>query len=395
MDDALPEYCLLLLANKHNPEKISSELGAFLGDASAASFTEWLFQAYRQLKETHSEVQTSVAINNGDDQGTERRRPVVLASRMFRSAVKEATRFDNRREMVVDQDSSMNNNELPPPNDKASRRERDYLDRELDAIISQRHQKRQQQQPKEFKHAQAFNNRQPRRASQTVVVVQKEKAVRCPQFPVCKAESCPFFHPTEQCRFFPNCSFPDACLYVHPVIPCRFQEHCSNPSCNFQHAASFSIVTTTTTTNAPVGQSNQPVPIQQQANPPQAAVAVPLLIQSPMILQASQQNRILCRYFPKCTAPACPFLHPSSVVCRFGEACIRVDCLYAHPTGRLFTGPKSKVMAPCVFGKSCTRLTCPYQHETPTSASPATLLIIQQQQPHQQPSFANMQTEKQ
>ncbi len=48
-DDVLPEYVVLLLANRHPREKILSDLEGLLGDEVSLAFTNWLFLEVERL----------------------------------------------------------------------------------------------------------------------------------------------------------------------------------------------------------------------------------------------------------------------------------------------------------------------------------------------------------
>jgi hypothetical protein len=48
--------------------------------------------------------------------------------------------------------------------------------------------------------------------------------------------------------------------------------------------------------------------------------------------EAQDPSRTRCRFFPRCTKPGCPFVHPS-VPCRYRQACsFGKQCLYLHPS---------------------------------------------------------------
>ena len=57
-----------------------------------------------------------------------------------------------------------------------------------------------------------------------------------------------------------------------------------------------------------------------------------------------------CRFYPNCTNPACPFVHPSMPLCRNGADCTQEGCKFTH----LKTACKYN---PCMNPK------CPYKHE--------------------------------
>jgi RNA-binding, Nab2-type zinc finger len=101
--------------------------------------------------------------------------------------------------------------------------------------------------------------------------------------------------------------------------------------------------------------------------------------------EAQDPSRTRCRFFPKCTKPGCPFVHPS-IPCRNGKACaFGRQCLYLHKSDGLVrrlqltlcvctsvtlllccagvqTGGGDKSSVPCKFGTRCNKITCPFAH---------------------------------
>jgi hypothetical protein len=70
---------------------------------------------------------------------------------------------------------------------------------------------------------------------------------------------------------------------------------------------------------------------------------------SPAQIKAFQSQE-LCKFFPNCTKPNCPFKHPTMPVCRFGANCKTPNCQFTH------------LQIPCRFNP-CTNMRCPYKHE--------------------------------
>ncbi|EHY58016.1 hypothetical protein ABEF92_003150 [Exophiala dermatitidis] len=62
------------------------------------------------------------------------------------------------------------------------------------------------------------------------------------------------------------------------------------------------------------------------------------------------QGQELCKFFPNCTKPNCPFKHPTMPVCKFGANCKTSNCQYTH------------LQTPCRYNP-CTNLRCPFKHE--------------------------------
>jgi len=59
------------------------------------------------------------------------------------------------------------------------------------------------------------------------------KSQRCIFYPNCTKEDCPFIHPTDTCRYFPNCPYGNQCIYEHP--PCKYAGKCSRKDCIYFH----------------------------------------------------------------------------------------------------------------------------------------------------------------
>ena len=354
LDDALPEYVLVLLANRHSSTRIEDELASFLGEEQARSFTKWLIQEYEGLRSesagkshNNSDVAPERESNSGADKREQQRRRLGT-TRMFQTALRDATAVDKQHNMQVDNhtyttsrsSSKENMRQRSPQRNTTDARdiirrrrlkrdveERAVLDRDLDDI-SQR-----VVPSEEVKQVSEEGN-------------QSVKPVKCQYWPQCKAgDACPFIHPSEQCRYFPTCSFGDQCLFIHPSQPCRFQDKCANPNCNYQHKSPAQITATA-----------QSVTLIQ----PALQYGYTTLPAQHVVYKSAAQAAILCRFHPKCINAQCSFLHPSPNPCRYGVACTRPDCIYTHPTGRF--GPRSKVNVLCRFGKQCSRVNCPFQH---------------------------------
>ncbi|XP_042208711.1 zinc finger CCCH domain-containing protein 14-like isoform X2 [Homarus americanus] len=140
---------------------------------------------------------------------------------------------------------------------------------------------------------------------------------RCRFWPLCKAgESCPYHHPTVQCKkmqvgSFPTCKFGDKCLYVHPN--CLFDGACTRMGCPYTHASSRNL-----------------------------ALASAVVTQKHKIVAQARPSKIKCKFFPKCTNMACPFLHPKA--CYYGASCAQPNCPFTHPP--IPRGAKLKWIAP-------------------------------------------------
>mmetsp|Transcript_2890 Transcript_2890/g.4922 ORF Transcript_2890/g.4922 Transcript_2890/m.4922 type:complete len:81 (+) Transcript_2890:718-960(+) len=57
---------------------------------------------------------------------------------------------------------------------------------------------------------------------------QGRRLVKCKHYPNCNYsdEECPYFHPSEDCKYFPACTNGEKCLFIHPEVICKFGVNC-------------------------------------------------------------------------------------------------------------------------------------------------------------------------
>ncbi|KAG2228259.1 hypothetical protein INT45_011051, partial [Circinella minor] len=158
--------------------------------------------------------------------------------------------------------------------------------------------------------------------------------------------------PVERCKYWPSCSQGEKCIYFHPKTICPDFPNCSKPTneCMFIHP--------------------EVSPTQQQ--------------QQPMMMSMPIKRPIPCKFFPYCTNPMCPFVHPEQPVtvtatepstvastgpikrvpipCKMGDQCKRPGCHFIHP-GDDDKTPASETL--CKYDGSCTRPGCFYKHTVP------------------------------
>ena len=374
LDDALPEYVLVLLANRHSSTRIEDELASFLGGEQAKSFTKWLIQEYEAIRSGNvgkSYNNNDVALERESSGGVNKRehqqRKRLGTTRMFQAALRDATAVDKQRNMQTDNHDSVTSHSSSKENMRQRSPQRNTADAR-DIIRRRRLRRDAEERAILDKDLDDISQRMvPEEEVKQVVEEgnQNVKPVKCQYWPQCKAgDTCPFIHPSEQCRYFPTCSFGDQCLFIHPSQPCRFQDKCANPNCNYQHKSPAQITATT-----------QSVALIQ----PAIQYGYTTLPAQHVVYKSAAQAAILCRFHPKCINAQCSFLHPSPNPCRYGVACTRPDCIYTHPAGRF--GPRSKVNVLCRFGKQCSRVNCPFQHQfidanTTTSVDVSTTMLL-------------------
>ncbi|KAI9012044.1 hypothetical protein CLU79DRAFT_771086 [Phycomyces nitens] len=88
---------------------------------------------------------------------------------------------------------------------------------------------------------------------------------------------------------------------------------------------------------------------------------------------AGAKMPIPCRFYPYCTNPVCPFMHPAPappapsqripVPCNNGADCKRPDCHFTHPND-------STPETICKYDGVCTRPKCFYKHTIKTPVKP-------------------------
>ena len=182
------------------------------------------------------------------------------------------------------------------------------------------------------------------------------KPVKCPYSPNCRAPpgTCPYYHPTENCHYFPNCQYGPACLYYHPPQPCRFQDKCKNPTCNYQHQPHHAAAHYSTLNKNNVGTA--------------------------------------CRYGSKCRNENCYFAHNNGQPCRFGGMCTNGGCPFKHPPERQVERQVrySKINVQCRFGRQCAKADCPFVHEELNCSIKSNMQDNQYQQQLQQQQQENM-----
>ncbi|KAI7871685.1 hypothetical protein BDF14DRAFT_1740230 [Spinellus fusiger] len=145
----------------------------------------------------------------------------------------------------------------------------------------------------------------------------------------------PIGHTQDRCKFWPTCQKGETCHYFHPRTICPDFPHCVKKvtECMFIH------------------------PETTKATPPSRGVKM----------------NIPCRFFPYCSNPVCPFMHPEvpvqptvaqrvPVPCNQGAECKRPGCHFIHPNDPV------SVEILCKYDGVCTRPNCFYKH----SVMPAT-----------------------
>ncbi|XP_016138423.1 zinc finger CCCH domain-containing protein 14-like [Sinocyclocheilus grahami] len=114
----------------------------------------------------------------------------------------------------------------------------------------------------------------------------------------------------ERCKFWPACKSGDECLYHHPNTQCKMFPNCKfgnkclfiHPNCKFDAKCSK--------VDCPFTHVSR----RLNSNPTRADPA---------------PASTVCHFFPECKKPDCPFYHPKP--CRFAAQCKREGCTFYHP----------------------------------------------------------------
>ncbi|ORY98692.1 hypothetical protein BCR43DRAFT_487987 [Syncephalastrum racemosum] len=170
---------------------------------------------------------------------------------------------------------------------------------------------------------------------------------RCRDWPSCpRGSDCSYFHPKTLCPDFPNCS-KDAseCMFIHPATPATQPQ-----------------------------QVQSIIPRPQLQTFPQSTYPQQIPMMGAPVYPAKKM--IPCRYYPYCSNPACPFVHPDRpaasvaptappvtkrvpVPCMNGAHCTRPGCHFMHPSDEGATPATETV---CKYDGVCTRPGCFYKH---------------------------------
>lgn len=400
-DDVLPEYVVLLLANRHPKEKILVDLDGLLGPEIAAAFTTWLFEEVERLKsgvipavpEPVSAPEPAPVVDNfAPDQemrdSRSSRRPEsnnperFADNRLFSTAMRDVNdRPSRRREPgrsdAVPEDgyrTRRNRSVSPVPmedsDERHSRRvvvrrgDEDRVDRDRggqrDSDRPQRTISRaeggtlkiQVSDARQLIGREDDRRRSPRRGSlRRGMDIEPMPAMDQHHFggaEIPPAERAPKI----RCPDFPNCK-TEACQFYHPKRICTYFPNCANAAtCTFIHP------------EIPCKyQSSCNNPLCNYYHSPELAAAfVPKPAPSHVpAYAAASGSTVLCKFHPNCVNPHCTFLHPIEVACKFGENCQRPGCHFKHPQGHVVV-PKTKIFTPCIYGPRCAKPGCPYQH---------------------------------
>lgn len=119
--------------------------------------------------------------------------------------------------------------------------------------------------------------------------------------------------------------------------PCRFNLRCTRKDCPFAH-------------QSPAAPEGAPIDPSDHCTYGAACKNRKCTARHPSpAVKMAHQAEALCKFFPNCANPNCPFKHPTMPLCRNGADCTTEGCQFTHlPTA-------------CKFNP-CLNPSCPYKH---------------------------------
>jgi len=122
------------------------------------------------------------------------------------------------------------------PNALVKRTLQEFLGSSTDAIVDEILSTYAiEERPAPIKRTWTENNSTENKRPSTTQPAARQK---CPEGKACTKQDCEQYHPTIQCKNFPNCPFGDDCFFLHEDTPamCRFGAHCTKgDECLFKH----------------------------------------------------------------------------------------------------------------------------------------------------------------
>ncbi|KAI9494816.1 hypothetical protein BDB00DRAFT_817181 [Zychaea mexicana] len=336
-DTTLAQYIINLLKIGSSPDHVNQELQQLVGSDYNTDLTGWIFARANELENpstaTQQQQQESATPAKSSSEAGSRPR----GNRIFAQAIGNLNGSTQHNSRV-----NRSRSRSPEQQRRGQERERSpyrngHDDRGRGQGINQRLSSGRQVQFVESNGKQDSRPSVFDRLGTSRPSTATQKAERCKYWPSCsQGESCVYFHPKTICPDFPKCSKPaNECMFIHPEVS---------------------------------------APQQQQ---PQLSLATPQMPQMPM------KRPIPCRFYPYCTNPMCPFMHPEQptgatgapgapvpsgpvkrvpIPCKMGDKCKRPGCHFIHP-GDEEQQPVSEIL--CKYDGACTRPGCFYKHTVP------------------------------
>ncbi|KAI9270647.1 hypothetical protein BDA99DRAFT_502356 [Phascolomyces articulosus] len=349
-DTTLAQFIINLLKVGNTADNVNQELQQLVGSDYNTDLTDWIFTRANELENptaTQSQKQESPKESPSNDaKETTQALPNSRGNRIFAQAIgsingtTQRTRRSRSRSPEVrprsrDRERSpFRNDRDDRGHDRNGRPHRSSNGRQVQILDSNGAQ--QESRPSVF----------DRLGGTARSVKSSQQAERCKYWPSCsQGEKCSYFHPKTICPDFPNCSkLASECMFIHPETSSSAQ--------------------------------------QQQQQLPQQPIMMQPIPTMPM------KRPIPCKFFPYCTNPMCPFIHPEQPVavssptatagtvpsaaavpvkrvpipCKMGDQCKRPGCYFTHP-GDADTNPVSEIL--CKYDGACTRPGCYYKHTVP------------------------------
>ncbi|CEP15231.1 hypothetical protein [Parasitella parasitica] len=347
-DKTLSGFIVTLLQVGKNAQDVDSELLQLVGTDYDSNLTEWIFarkqaleapvsDAVNPVKEAessdqqqqqpqHREQQHATSFQNLERNGTDKPKGRIFSQALGvalnndRRRSDFSTRFTSTRRSERSRSRSRSPERRFSRNGRQDRTSRHDQSHEKDSrrsgnVFSRIGNAKSEERPSVFDR---LGGSKPNNDPERQNDSKKE---RCKYWPNCKnGDECIYFHPTTICSEFPNCpKLASECLGIHPQV---------------------------------AGPVMQPLT---------ARIPIP------------------CKFFPYCSNPVCPYIHPTmppqqgffmqgqpsftkieqrvQIPCKNGDACTRADCHFLHPKDS-----NLKIEVICKFDGACTRPNCFYKH---------------------------------
>ncbi|CAO0798851.1 unnamed protein product [Mucor circinelloides] len=341
-DKTLSGFIITLLKVGKNAKQVNDELLLLVGTDYDSNLTEWIFTRKQELEALASAPETATPIqeqqpqkqlqseeqNASSSRQTDRMDSERPKSRMFSQALGGVLTNDSKRTDYASRGrrSDRSRSRSRSPERRSTRYERPER--------TSRHEDNDARKSNDvfsrIGNAKGKSSDRPSvfdrlGGSKPIDIPERRhesKQERCKYWPNCKnGDNCTFFHPTSVCPDFPNCpKKASECLGIHPeVAKPALQQHTAKlpfPCKFFPYC------------------SNPVCPYIHPVMPPQQAY---FMQGQPSFAKVGQRVQIPCKNGDACTRPDCHFLHPkdadynkTEVICKFDGACTRPNCFYKH-----------------------------------------------------------------
>ncbi|KAG2211817.1 hypothetical protein INT47_004503 [Mucor saturninus] len=355
-DNTLSDFIINLIQVDKSAEEVNNELLSLVGSDYDSNLTQWIFERKKQLEDSQSTVPIGQQQQHEEPQQREEGHQLTQESesmditpklarhdrdnRMFSKAIGSVIGHGNRSERSYHQGHSEHSRARSRSPVRRSSRSpgRDSSRYEQDRYSSRHDDQRPSRQEDDRNKASIFSR--VGRSSTSTVDREDDRPSVFDRLggakPIIAAQT-KHDSKKERCKYWPNCKNGDECVYFHPTTVCPDFPNCPKKAieCMFIHPE----------------------------------------IAKPVVPQQIKKLPVPCRFFPYCSNPVCPFVHPTQpffmqakpsfattgqrvqIPCKNGDNCTRPDCHFLHPKD---PNPQSDII--CKFDGACTRHNCFYKH---------------------------------